>query len=196
MCSCDRKLIEAHLNGDVQAFESIVRLHGPGVLGYLKKMTGSIDNSEDLFQETFQRVHKNAASFQGDHLKPWLFKIATNTAVNHYRKEGKRPTVSLSQAPVCSDGHNCLAGEALLEAKGPSPVQQAQLDETRQHVREAIVKLPEKQRATLIMNYYHKLSYKEIAEAMNCSVGTVKTNMFRALKRLSLLLANRCGGAI
>ena len=183
----DRNLIEAHISGDTEAFAVLLGRYGPIVLGYLTKMTRNTDHAEDLFQETFRKVHQNARQFRGEDIKPWLFKIATHAAINRYRKEKNTPTVSLNQ-PLCADGVHCATLESTLAADTIEPPRQVELDEQCRRVRNSLMQLPEKQRAALVLSYYHKLTHSQIAEAMDCSVGTVKTHLFRALKRLRTLL--------
>ncbi len=190
----DRNLIDAHISGQADAFETLVGRYGPSVLGYLTKMTRNRQQAEDLFQETFQRVHTHAGQFKGECLKPWIFQIATHTAISDFRKAQKHPAVSLSQPLPCADGEHCPTLESTLESPTPEPIETLNLEEKRRQVKESLLKLPEKQRSALILSYYHKLSYKEIAEAMNCSIGTVKTHLFRALKKLATLLPNPAGG--
>ena len=189
----DRHLIDAHLSGEPNAFEAIVRRYGPSALGYLIKMTHDRQHAEDLFQETFQRVHVHADQFQGENLKPWIFKIAAHAAISSYRKTAKEPTLSLSQPAFCSDCQHCPTLESTLPSTSPEPIETLQLQEKRNLVKESLLKLPDKQRSALILSYYQKLSYKEIAEAMDCSVGSVKTHLCRALKRLAVLLPNPAG---
>ena len=78
----DRNLMDAYRRGEDRAFETLVRRHGGAVLGYLVKMTRNKDQADDLFQETFQKVHQYAGRFSGDNLRPWVLKIAANAAVN------------------------------------------------------------------------------------------------------------------
>ena len=189
----DRNLMDAHMDGDTQAFSALVRRHGPIVLGYLTKMTRNPDHAEDLFQETFRRVHENAGQFQGQNLKPWLLTIATHAAINRYRKEKNAPALSLNQ-PSCSDGVHCATLQSTLAANTTEPSREVELDEQRQIVRNSLMQLPDKQRAALVLSYYHKLTHSQIAETMGCSVGTVKTHLFRALKKLRTLLPEPAGG--
>ena len=190
----DRNLMDAHLSGENGAFEALVRRHGAAVLGYLTKMTHNQDHAEDLFQETFQKVHQHAASFRGESIKPWLFKIATNTAIGSWRKEQKFDAVSLSTPASCSDGHNCPTLESTLPSATPQPEEELHQDEQRRIVHDALNKLSKNQRAALILSYYHKLTYQQIAESLDCSIGTVKTHIFRALKKMAALLPNPAGG--
>lgn len=190
----DRNLIDAYLSGEQGAFETLVRRHGAAVLGYLVKMTQNKDHAEDLFQETFQKVHENAARFSGDNLRPWLLTIATNAAIGQWRKEKKHAAVSLSVPVGCSDGTHCPTLESTLPANTAKPDEQVQLDEKRRQVRNALEQLPTRQRAALILNYYHHQTYKQIAESLGCSVGSVRTHLFRALKKMAALLPNPAGG--
>jgi RNA polymerase sigma-70 factor (ECF subfamily) len=194
MDNSDRNLMDAHLSGREGAFETLIGRHGPAVLGYLTKMTHNADQAEDLFQETFVRAHERAGQFRGDNLKPWLFTIATRTALTWFRRQ-KRITVSLNQPAGCADGVHCGATlEGIITDRSPGPEAEAQIEEKRRLVRSALRRLPEKQRTALILSYYQQMSYVQIAEAMGCSLGAVKTHMFRALKRLSTLLAEPAGG--
>ena len=190
----DRNLMDAYLAGDKGAFEVLVRRHGATVLGYLVKMTHNQDHAEDLFQDTFQKVHVHATSFRGDDLKPWLLKIATNAAIGRWRTEQKHLALSLSTSFGCNDGSHCPTLESTLAAETPGPDEEMELDEQRRTVREALQKLPENQRAALILSYYHKLTYQQIADSLDCSINTVKTHVFRALKKMATLLPNPAGG--
>lgn len=190
----DRNLLEAHGRGEPEAFAALVRRHGPLILGYLTKMTHNRDQAEDLFQETFRRVHQYAGQFRGESVKPWLLSIATRTAINQYRRDAKTAAaVSLNQ-PVCGDGVHCPPLQDTLAAATEEPARQAERAEQQQMVRRSLLQLPDKQRAALVLAYYHKLSHRQVAEAMGCSVGAVKTHLFRALKKLRTLLPHPVGG--
>jgi RNA polymerase sigma-70 factor (ECF subfamily) len=194
MHSNDRTLIEAHLSGSADAFETIVRRYGPAVYGFLLNMVKDTHKTEDLFQDTFQKACQKAGDFRGDNLKPWILAIAANTALNSFRKEQRNRTVSLHQPSFCEDGRHCLPIENAVCGMEGNPAEMAELEEKRMIVRDALMRLPEKQRAALVLSYYQKLTYPEIAETQGCSVGTVKTNIFRALKRLTALLPAAIGG--
>jgi RNA polymerase sigma-70 factor (ECF subfamily) len=194
MHNSDRTLIEAHLGGDSEAFETIVRRYGPAVYGFLLKMVKDTHKTEDLFQDTFQKACQKAGDFRGDNLKPWILTIAANNAINSFRREQKHRTVSLQQSSFCEDGHHCSPIENAVCNMQGNPVGKVELEEKRTMVRDALMRLPEKQRAALVLSYYQKLPYPEIAETQGCSVGTVKTNIFRALKRLATLLPVTIGG--
>jgi RNA polymerase sigma-70 factor (ECF subfamily) len=182
--STDESLVAAHLAGDPAAFRELVRRYGDGVLGYLFRMTGNLSQAEDLFQETFKRVHEKAHTFRGGRFKSWLFTIATRAAIDSSRKHKRVTVVSLDQESDC-DEENPSQASTLADANAPNPADELVKEEQKQQVRQAVEALPVKQRATLILAYYQQLSYTEVAQVMGCSLGTVKTQMSRALAALA-----------
>ena len=181
MENTDKSLIDAHRQGDPAAFGELVRRYGDSVLGYLIRMSGNREKAEDLFQETFKRVHEKAHIFRGPQFKGWLFRIATNVALDGIRRGRRMKTVSLNQQLDCDNPNS----EQLGADNSCNPSEQALKAEKAEQVRRAIQLLPKRQRATLVLAYYQHLSYPDVAEMMGCSVGTVKTQMFRALKTLA-----------
>ena len=176
--STERILIEGCARGDSGALGEIVRIYGGSLLGYLRKMCGSREQAEDLYQETFTKLYENASSIRGENLRPWLFTVATRLAINQLRRKKRIKFVSFGGTEDC-DGAAAVADET------NDPVGEAVKSERKEQVRGAIAGLPDRMRATLVMAYYQGMSYAEIAECMGCSVGTVKSQMFRALKILA-----------
>jgi RNA polymerase sigma-70 factor (ECF subfamily) len=185
MENTDKSLIDAHLQGEPTAFGELVRRHGDSVLGYLIKMSGNRQQAEDLFQETFKRVHEKAHTFHGGQFRSWLFTVATNVAIDNMRKRKRVRVVSLNQRLDCANQNSQELGNVAIADNSCNPSQQAQRAERIEKVRQAVESLPLKQRATLVLAYYQQLSYREVAEVMSCSIGTVKTQMYRALRTLS-----------
>ncbi|MFH1718311.1 MAG: sigma-70 family RNA polymerase sigma factor [Planctomycetota bacterium] len=190
----DEMLIDAHCQGDPAAFAELVRRYGDRLLGYLVRMSGSRDQTEDLFQETFKRVYQKAHTFRGPRFKSWLFKIATRVAIDAMRKRKRMPAVSLNQQLDC-DGDGEQLGAVALADNSCNPAEQAMKAEQTEQVKQAIELLPPKQRATLVLAYYQQLSYSEVAAVLGCSVGTVKTQMYRALRALAQRLPDMSGVA-
>jgi RNA polymerase sigma-70 factor (ECF subfamily) len=185
MENTDKSLIEAHCKGDKTAFSELVRRYGDSILGYLMRMSGNHHQAEDLFQETFKRVHEKAHTFRGDKFKSWLFTIATNVAIDGLRRRRRMRIVSLNQRLDCSDQDSEELSAVALADDSYEPSQEAAKAEQVEKVREAIESLPARQRATLVLAYYQQLSYPEVAKVMGCSLGTVKTQMYRALRALA-----------
>lgn len=194
MAYSDENLIAAHLKGDPTAFRELVCRYGDGVLGYLCHMTGNRDQAEDLFQETFKRVHEKAHTFRGGGFKSWLFTIATRVTIDGVRRRKHQVTISQnphSQTDCDEENDSPLAGVA--DPNAPTPADELVRQEQKEQVRKAIESLPPGQRAALVLSYYQQLSYREVAEVLGCSVGAVKTQMSRALATLAQRLPDSIG---
>jgi RNA polymerase sigma-70 factor (ECF subfamily) len=192
MAHSDENLIAAHLKGDPTAFRELVCRYGDGVLGYLAHMTGNRDQAEDLFQETFKRVHEKAHTFRGGGFKSWLFTIATRVTIDGVRRSKRQVTIAQDPQTDCGEeAGSQLASVA--DENAPSPPDEVVRQEQKEQVRKAIESLPPGQRAALVLAYYQQLSYREVAEALGCSVGAVKTQMSRALATLAQRLPDSIG---
>ncbi len=194
MENTDKSLINAHCRGETAAFGELVRRHGDCVLGYLTKMTGDRELAEDLFQETFKRVHEKAHTFAGGKFKSWLFTIATRVAIDGYRRSGRMRMVSFNQS-LGSDDEGPELGSVAVADDANDPSQEAVVTEMKEQVRRAVDALPARQRATLVLAYYQQLTYKEVAEVLGCSLGTVKMQMSRAMRTLARRLPDISGVA-
>jgi len=193
MENTDKSLIDAHCKGDSSAFGQLVRRHGDSLLGYLMKITHDRDQAEDFFQETFKRVHEKAATFRGGQFRAWLFTIATRVAISGFRRGRRRQTISLDAQADCA-GAGCVEPAlAAAQDESPGPSQQAIRAEEIRQVRAAVGSLPARQRATVVLAYYQHLNYRQVAAIMNCSVGTVKKQMYRALATLARKLPDVAG---
>jgi len=175
------QLIDEMIAGDEKAFEKVVRLYGDQLLGYLTKMTGCRATAEDRFQETFKRLYEKKHTFKGGNFKSWLFRIATNIVMDGFRKQK-----NVVQIPIgIADCDGTRKENFDIPDVSNDPASQVEKAEQAKLVRSVIAKLPKRQKATLVMSYYQKLTYREVAEVLDCSIGTVKTQMFRALRTLA-----------
>jgi len=185
MDSTDKSLIDAHRQGDPTAFGELVRRYGDSVMGYLMRMSSNREQAEDLFQETFKRVHEKAHTLRSNQFKPWLFQIATRVAIDGLRRRKRLRVISLNQKLDCADKETEELGAVALADDSYEPSGEAIKAEQAKQVQQAIQSLPTKQRATLVLAYYQQLSYPEVAAVLGCSIGTVKTQMYRALRTLA-----------
>jgi RNA polymerase sigma-70 factor, ECF subfamily len=183
MTDTGKSLIDAHRRGDPEAFRQIVRQYGDGILGYLIRMTGDRQQAEDLFQETFKKVHEKSDSIRGSGFKSWLYKVATNVAYDGFRKDKLADSYRKSLDSKEQDCEDCNHAAVADDTSNPS-VATVKAEQAEQ-VRRALDSLPERQKATVVLAYYQQLSYQEVAQALDCSVGTVKTQMYRALRTLA-----------
>jgi RNA polymerase sigma-70 factor (ECF subfamily) len=191
----DKSLIDAHLQGDQEAFGELVRRYGDSLLGYLTKICRNREQAKDLFQETFRKVHEKAHTLRSSHFKSWLYTIATRVAMDSLRRNKRVHMVSLNSKVDC-DGDNCPElGAVMVADECDDPSQEAVKAEQKQQVRRAVESLPDRQRVTLVLAYYQGLTYREVATALDCSIGTVKTQMFRALRTLAQRLPDVSGVA-
>jgi len=189
----DKNLLDAHRQGDQKAFEKLVRRHGNCLFGYLMRMSSNRQQAEDYFQETFKRVHEKAHTLTSDRFKSWLFSIATRIALDGLRRRRRLKIVSLDGRFDCDNGRpQRLIGMSVADS-GHNPSEEAIKAEEVRQVRRAISSLPARQRAALVLSYYEQLSYAEVACALGCSVGTVKTHVFRALRTLARRLPDVAG---
>ncbi len=176
METSDEALMNAYQQGDQTALAGLVRRHADSLLGYLVRLCMQRQQAEDVFQETFLRVHRKAGSFRaGSRFKPWLYAIATHLAIDSLRRRS-RWFVSLDE------------GEKLIVDPNPTPSESAAQSDRQTQVRKALESLPPRQRATVVLTYFEGLSYPEAAQSLGCSVGTVKKQMSRALETLARLL--------
>ena len=196
MADSDEALIAAHARGDPAAFGKLLGRYADGLLGYLQRIGGDRHEAEDLFQETFGKVHAKAGAFAGrGRFKSWLFSIATNAALDARRKRRRRGQVrSLDRNGGCEDRDSVESTMTVVDEKNVDPLDCAAQEEQKARVQQAVAQLPDRQRATLVLAYYQGLSYKEVAETLGCSLGTVKTQMYRALKKLAEALPEARGG--
>ncbi|MFH0952851.1 MAG: sigma-70 family RNA polymerase sigma factor [Verrucomicrobiota bacterium] len=181
----DEVLMAAYQNGEESALAELVRRYANLLLGYLTRMNLVQQQAEDVFQETFLRVHTKARSFRTEgRFKPWLFAIATNLALDTLRRQRRRPP------PLSLDAEDAQHRSLMdrVPDRGPDPAEAAARADQRARVRRALEALPPRQRATVTLAYFEGLSYPEAAAALGCSVGTVKKQMSRALRTLARLL--------
>jgi RNA polymerase sigma-70 factor (ECF subfamily) len=146
-------------------------------------MTGNREQAEDLFQETFKRVHQKSHTLRGNEFKSWLFKIATNAALDGLRKKIRMS--SREKKLNFTDCNGEKSTEAVAIDNSHNPPDELEKAEQIRQVKQAVESLPDRQRATLVLAYYQQLSYREVALTLGCSVGTVKTQMYRALRTLA-----------
>src|SRR5262249_14405712 len=120
----------------------------------------------------------------GRPVRPWLYTIATNQAIDALRRQRRHPLVSLDQDSVDSGSDDWPCLERLVESRGPGPLEQAAGEGRRRLVRATVDRLPPFLRQVVILAYYQGLKYRDIADIMSIPVGTVKSRLHTALARL------------
>jgi len=171
----DGDLVRAAAGGDRAAFEELVARHQRNVYRLCYRFVPNHEDASELAQDAFVRAYRSLGKFQGQaQFSTWLHRITVNVCLNRLALKTPKPAPlkNVESTPGRDEG----ADEAMLRGERAS------------RVRAAIARLPEKQRATLILRVYHDLSHEEIARTLGSSVGAAKTNLFHALGNLRKLL--------
>jgi RNA polymerase sigma-70 factor, ECF subfamily len=172
----DQQLVERVQAGDKTAFDLLVRKYQHRVLKLVSRFVSDAAEAEDVAQEAFIKAYRALASFRGDSaFYTWLYRIAINTAKNALVSNRRRPVdfdLDL-QDPEQYDRHARLK-------EGDTPEGVLLTEEIRSVVEKAMEQLPEDLRTAIVLRELEGLSYEEIAEAMDCPVGTVRSRIFRA----------------
>jgi RNA polymerase sigma-70 factor, ECF subfamily len=180
----DEDLLSRFRRGQREVFGTLVRRYQRELYGYLRRYLGDPHLADDVFQTTFVQVFAKAAQYEpGRPVRPWLYAIATNQAIDALRRAGRHPAVSLEQTETEADGERRGLID-LLEAREADPFDNVDAAETRELVRACIGRLPDFLRQVLLMAYYQGLKYQEIADALDIPLGTVKSRLHAALVKL------------
>jgi RNA polymerase sigma-70 factor, ECF subfamily len=158
---------------EIARFEQLVERHHAEIFAYVMRLTRNRGEAEDLCQETFFRAYRAYDRLDGDaNHRAWLYKIATNTTLNHVRRQrsGQRAVATLSRSAPTT------VPDLAAERAGHRDL----LD----RVEQAIEALPEKQRLALTQRKFVGLSYAEIADSLDCSEAAARANVYQAIRKL------------
>lgn len=173
---------------DNSAFEALVQRHRRQVYNFVYKMVGKAEAAEDIFQETFLRVIKNAHTYTPRaKFTTWCLQIARNLTLDYFKRESLRQHVSIDASPAGSD--RSIAG--LLQGLDPQSHEILQSRELIEVVQEGVAELPENQRQALVLRMYEDLPYADIAEVLGSPEGTVKYWVHEAINSLTRFLERR-----
>ncbi|UCG58398.1 MAG: sigma-70 family RNA polymerase sigma factor [Phycisphaerales bacterium] len=181
----DADLLARYGTGEEAAFREIVNRYKNGLYAFLRQFLNRQDLVEDVFQETFLQLFASRASFDTSRpLRPWLFTIAANKAKDALRKSQRTTfvpigTISESQDMSFDDVLNSLNSDSTM------PHEELEKDETASRVGQIIANMPENLREILILAYFEKFSYKQMAEILCIPIGTVKSRLHTAVARFA-----------
>lgn len=181
----DMELVEKSISGDIDAFEDLVRRYQNKVFSIAYRMLGSREDAADIAQEAFVKAYRALPKFRGEaSFQTWIYHIIANTCRDELRKRSRNAAIPLDKEILTSEGSFLnevsdisLSPEALLENK-----------EVGETIQKAINLLGPEYRMTLVMREIEGFSYEEIANNLNCSVGTVKSRLNRARSLVKNLL--------
>jgi RNA polymerase sigma-70 factor (ECF subfamily) len=170
----ERAAIEACKRGEREAFDQLVVRYQREIYRLCYRYVNNHEDANDLAQEVFLRAWRAIGRFRGQSaFSTWLYRIGINACLN-FRAARRPPAQELPET---------------IPDPGVGAAERVERAEQARRLREAVGRLPEKQRATLILKIYHDLTHKEVAQVLGSTVGTVKANLFHGLGNLRKLMA-------
>ncbi len=183
----DKALIERCRRRDQAAFDEIVVRYKQRIYNYLYRMLSDPHEAEDLTQDVFVRMFLALDTFRSQSsLQTWLFRIAGNLCIDHFRRDKKRRAhaYSLDEPAPGGDGGEGAAPAREIADTTYEPHRQLERQELSGQIQAALSRLPEKLRAVIILYDLDGMSYEEIAMLLGCPLGTVKSRLFNARLQL------------
>jgi RNA polymerase sigma-70 factor (ECF subfamily) len=183
MEASDRELMARLAAGDREALGPLMERHHGRIYRIALSYLRDRDEAQDAVQETFVKACQGAARWDGSaEVAPWLSRIAVNHAIDRYRRGRRRLR---SETPIDDQEH----GHQSIPAEAPSPERRAMDREAGQRISAALSGLPARQRAVVVLRLYEEMNLEEIARTLDMNLGTVKSSLHRALRRMRLTLA-------
>jgi RNA polymerase sigma-70 factor, ECF subfamily len=177
ICDADEELVGLCRKGKAEAFEELVCRHQQMIHSLAFRMTGSLMDAEDLAQETFLRAYAQLGGYRGEaKFSTWLYRIALNTCLNWRQREARRIRFQTRREETA---------EAAWAAQGMAREESEQC----RRVQEALLKLPPKQRAAVVLTVYDGLNHAEAGKVLGCSETTVSWRVFAARRKLKAWLS-------
>ncbi len=178
----DQQLVERAQRGDKRAFELLVMKYQRRLARLLSRMVRDAAEIEDITQESFIKAYRALPQFRGDSaFYTWLYRIAVNTAKNYLVAKGRRAPTTTEFDSEEAEGFE--DGELLRDIATPDA--ELHTKQVARAVNEAVDTLPEELRTAITLREIEGLSYEEIAQMMNCPIGTVRSRIFRAREAIA-----------
>ena len=181
----DSQLLELYKEGDDDAFREIVERYKNPLYAFLRRFLNRQDLVEDVFQETFLQLYSSRDRFDTSRpLRPWLFTIAANKAKDALRKRQRTAAIPIG---TMADAQEMSFDDVLntFTADETMPYEVLQKSETASRVGQVIADMPENLREILILAYFNKFSYKQMADILSIPIGTVKSRLHTAVGRFA-----------
>ena len=181
----DKVLVQRVQRGDKQAFDTLVLKYQHKIVSLVSRYVSDPAEAMDIAQEAFIKAYRAIRNFRGDSaFYTWLYRIAINTAKNHLVSMSRRPPASDLDAQEAEQ----IGGQSRLKESG-SPEHELLRGEIERTIRDAIEQLPEDLRTAITLREMEGMSYEEIAQTMDCPIGTVRSRIFRAREAIDSKLA-------
>lgn len=179
----DERLLADFLDGDEAAFTELVHRYSRDLFLFVARFVRDPSAGEDIVQDAFIQVHHSARGFDASRrFRPWLFTIAANKARDYMRTRSRRKELAMSFD--AGEGGSASFLDFLADA-GPAPGASAEQEESRDRVRRIVARLPEHLREVLVLAYFQRFPYKEMAEILDIPLGTVKSRLHAAVMKFA-----------
>ena len=180
----DQQLVERVQSGDKRAFDLLVLKYQHKIIAVVHRYVRDSADVQDVVQEAFIKAYRALENFRGESaFYTWMYRIAVNTAKNHLISRGRRPPAT----DVDIDDAEHFSGNDYLQDKD-TPEDSLLCDQLQQAVEKSIEQLPEDLRTAITLREMEGLSYEEIADIMDCPVGTVRSRIFRAREAIDKVI--------
>ena len=185
----DQELIRLAAQGDSDAFDVIYLRYKPKLAKFIRGFVQDDSTADDLLQETFLRVYSHTEQYRPtSSFSSWIYRIATNICLNELRRRRTHPMISLNKevqvAFTDSESETIELHELIPDTSFIGPGEAVESSETMQEIDSALGSLSSAHREVVTLRLYNELKYEQIAEILQCSVGTVKSRTFYGLRAL------------
>ncbi|MDO4550412.1 MAG: RNA polymerase sigma factor [Planctomycetia bacterium] len=190
----DEEILEDfRISKDPNILETLIVRYQKDLYGYLYRYLGDAQMAEDVFQATFLQIYlKSEEHFDpGRKFRPWLYTVAMNQAIDAQRRNKRHQHASLQKSVYYSEDMDSVSLLEVLPGKDGTPEEGAIIRERAEKIRDFIDTLPSHLRDVILLIYYESIKYREAAEILNLPVGTVKSRLHTAMKRLAAWLYDR-----
>ncbi|MGD0565952.1 MAG: sigma-70 family RNA polymerase sigma factor [Candidatus Goldiibacteriota bacterium] len=176
--------------GNQESFNRLVDKYSKAIINYIFRFTGSREDAQDLAQDVFIKVYNSAKNYvPSAKFTTWIYRMANNTAIDYIRKKKSRG-IHTSLDEHIESGSAEMHG-ASTDGKIKPADEMMENEEIAENVRQALLKLPDNQRAAIIMKIYEDKPYSEIAQILGTSIASVESLLFRARQALKSRLKTR-----
>jgi RNA polymerase sigma-70 factor (ECF subfamily) len=187
----EKLLLSYRFDHNTAAFEELVHRYEKELFGYLRHYLGNAEMAEDVFQQTFLQVHLKCDQFEpGRKVRPWLYAVAVNQAIDYQRHTRRHRLASLDRIAGTNEDGEAGALVGLLGGSETGPAANAESAEQFEALRQAVDALPGLCREVVVLVYFQGLKYREAAEILGVPVGTVKSRLHTAVEKLTVALSS------
>ncbi len=180
-------LVRRAQRGDLEAYDELIKRYQERIYATVYHMTSNHEDANDLAQDSFIKAFQALKSFKGgSSFYTWLYRIAVNKTINFLKQRKNRVHMSLNDLDFNTENNPDLV--ALISEK--TPRREAGLNELQEKLNAAMLKLSEPHRAVVVLHDVQGMSHEEVAQVMDCNIGTVRSRLFYARQQLQSLLSD------